>query len=423
MRTIKALIMSVPMAALPIYGLTATVALSVFAAPAFAADKKSDEKQVSAKVGKPLQESLTLANSGKLKEAMAKAQEASAAPGKTAFDDYKVNEVMAFIAVKQGDYATAAKAYEATLQSGELPAAQAKDRVNQLIKIYYQLNNFPKVIQYGNQYLKDGGSDITAAVLIAQAYFQQKDYPHAIEATQSLIRMANQSGQPVKEEWLQLLMNCQVRMEKDDEAVATLEQLLTKYPSKQYWTQMLNYAQTHGASTDRKNLELYRLKLANGVLKDSEYAEMAQLAMALGYPGDAKAVLDKGFANKVLGVGPNKDREARLMKLAQDNSVIDQKSLPEFEKEAAASASGDGDIKLGAAYASYGDYAKAVEAIKRGLKKGNVKAADEAQLQLGVALVGAKRNSEAVSAFKAVPADSKLASTARLWSIYAAQNS
>lgn len=423
MRIVKALILSVPVAALPVYGISAAFVLSAVSTPVSAADKKSGEKQVTAKVGKPLQEALALANSGKLKDAMAKAQEASAAPGKTAFDDYKINEVMAFIAVKQGDYATAAKAYEATLQSGELPADQSKDRINQLTKIYYQLNNFPKAIQYGNQYLKDNGNDLTIAVLVAQSYFQQKDNVHAIDATQNLIRMANQSGQPVKEEWLQLLMNCQIRLERDEDAVATLEQLLAKYPSKQYWSQLLNYVQTHGPSNDRKNLELYRLKFMNGVLKDSEYAEMAQLAMALGFPGDAKNVLEKGFASKVLGVGPNKDRESRLLKLAQDNSANDQKALPTFEKEAAAAANGDADIKLGEAYASYGDYAKAVDAIKRGLKKGNVKAVDEAQVQLGVALVAAKRNSEAVAAFKAVPATSKLSSTARLWAIYAGNNS
>jgi tetratricopeptide (TPR) repeat protein len=346
-------------------------------------------------------------------------KEASAVAGKTAFDEFKINEIMAFVAVKLGDYATAAKAYEATLQSGELPADQAKDRVNQLVKLHYQLNNYPKAIQYGNQYLKDGGNDTSVAVLIAQAYYQQKDYAHGVEAAQSLIRMANQSGQPIQEPWLQLLMNCQVNSGKEDDAVATLEQLVARYPNKQYWNQLLGYVQTHGGSSDRKNLEVYRLKLANGLLKDTEYVDMAQLAMALGFPGDAKSVLDKGFNDKVLGVGPSKDRETRLLNLAQTNSIADQKSLPAFEKEAIAAASGDSDVKLGEAYLSYGDHDKAIEAIKRGLKKGNVKFVDEANLQLGLALLNAKQPAEAVSAFKAVPADSKLSSVARLWAIYA----
>lgn len=414
MRVIKALVLSLPSMGLLCGGAITAVALNGVAASAAYAK----EQQVSSKVGKPLQEALALAQSGKYKDAMAKAQEAGAAAGKSAFEEFKVNEVIAFIAVKLGDYSTAAKAYEATIQSGQLPADQAKERVNQLVKLYYQLNNYPKVIQFGTQYLKDGGNDISVAVLVAQAYYQQKDYAHGVEAAQNLIHMANQSGQPVQEAWLQLLMNCQVNSGKEDDAVATLEQLVAKYPNKQYWSQLLGYVQTHGGTSDRKNLEMYRLKLVNGLLKDSEYMDMAQLAMALGFPGDAKNVLEKGFSEKVLGVGPTKDRETRLLNLAQTNSVNDQKGLPAFEKEAMAAANGDSDVKLGEAYLSYGDSAKAVEAIKRGLKKGNVKAVDEANLQLGLALMSAKQSSEAIAAFKAVPADSKLAPVARLWVVY-----
>ncbi|MDB6062853.1 MAG: hypothetical protein JWM78_2956 [Verrucomicrobiaceae bacterium] len=416
MRVIKALILSLPTIGFISSGVVATVALNTFATTAVYAAKA--DQQISAKVGKPLQEALSLAQGGKLKEAMAKVQEAGAVSGKTPVEEFKVNEVTAFIAVKLGDYNTAAKAYEATLQSGQLPADQAKDRVNQLVKLYYQLNNYPKAIQYGSQYLKDGGTDTSIAVLVAQAYYQQKDYAHGVEAAQNLIRMASQAGQPVQEPWLQLLMNCQVNSGKEDDAVSTLEQLVAKYPSKQYWTQLLGYVQTHGGSSDRKNLEVYRLKLANNLLKDSEYVDMAQLAMALGFPGDAKNVLDKGFSEKVLGTGANKDRETRLLNLAQTNSAADQKSLPAFDKEASAAANGDSDVKLGEAYLSYGDSAKAIEAIKRGIKKGNVKAVDEANFQLGLALLDAKQSSEAVAAFKSVPADSKLASVARLWIVY-----
>lgn len=417
MRMIKALVLSVQAAALSVGGLSAVVALtgSVASTAAYAAK----DKQISTKVGKPLKEAIDLANAGKYKDALAKAQEASAAPGKNAYDDYKVNEVTAFIATKAGDFATAAKAYEAMNSSSEAPPEQAKDRIAQLTKMYYQLNNFPKALQYGNQYMKDGGTDPLISLLVAQTYYQQKEYNKGIDAFQTLIKTANQAGQPVKEEWLQLLMNCQVNAGKEDDAVVTLEQLLTKNPKPEYWKSMLAYVGSHGATSDRKNLEIYRLKLRNGVLADSEYSEMAELSMALGFPGDAKTVLEKGFANKVLGVGARKDRDERLLKTAQQNSATDQKSLPAFDKEAKAAASGDNDVKLGFAYLSYGNNDQAIEAITRGLKKGNVKNPDEAHLLLGIAYVNAKRTSDAVSEFKAVPSDSKLAPVARLWIIEA----
>jgi hypothetical protein len=57
--------------------------------------------------------------------------------------------------------------------------------------------------------------------------------------------------------------------------------------------------------------------------------------------------------------------------------------------------------------------------MKRGLKKGGLKAEDEAHFLLGVTYFNAKKTSDAIAQFKAVPADSKLASVARLWIIFA----
>lgn len=385
--------------------------------PAHAAEKKA--QQISTKVGKPLKEALDLAQQKKFKEAMTKAKEAQAIPGKTAFEEYKVNEIVAYIAVNLQDGATAAKAWEATLDSGQLSPAEKKQRLDQLTKVYYGSKNYNKAIQYGQRYTKEIGADTEIQLLIAQSHYLQQDYPQTIDATQALIRTANQSGQTVKKEWLDLLMDSQMKAGKDADAQATLEQLLAKYPSPLYWNNMFIYVQNQGGNSDRKNLEVYRLKMLTNSLKDSDYVDMAQLALALGFPGDAKTVLDKGFANKVLGTGTQKDRETRLLNLANENSAKDKKGLAAFEKEAVADANGEADLKLGEAYESYGEHEKAIEIIKRAIKKGGLKSPDEAQLQLGIALYNAKRTSEAIAAFKAVPADSKLGSIARLWIIYA----
>ena len=42
-------------------------------------------------------------------------------------------------------------------------------------------------------------------------------------------------------------------------------------------------------------------------------------------------------------------------------------------------------MKVGAAYLSYGDSAKAIEAIKRGITQGKLAQADEAGILLGIA--------------------------------------
>jgi hypothetical protein len=68
---------------------------------------------------------------------------------------------------------------------------------------------------------------------------------------------------------------------------------------------------------------------------------------------------------------------------------------------------------------SLGDAASAVKAIQRGLGKGNVTSAAEAQLLLGIAQLRAGNKGEAGKAFKAVKGDADLERVAKLWTLRA----
>ena len=417
-RVVKAVVMALPAMMLAVGGVgTALTVNGVLSTPAHAADKKS-EKQLGTKVGKPLKEVLELAQQKKFKEAMAKLKEVQAIPGKTPFEEYKVNEIVAYVASNLGDSATVSKALEATLDSGELSPAETKQRLAQLTQSYSDAKNYPKAIQFGNRYIKEFGNDPNVLLWLVVSYYSQKDYPNTIDSVQNLIRTSTQAGQPVKKEWLEVLRDSQVNAGRTADAQATLEQLVAKYPSPAYWSTILVGIQNKGGNSDRKSLEIQRLKMVTNSLKDSDYVDMAQTALALGFPGDAKAILEKGFNSKILGNGASKDRETRLLNMAQEKSAAELKELPQFEKATAATPDSEDDLKIGETYVSYGQYDKGIEIIKRSLQKGNLKSEDEAQLQLGIAYYGAKRNSDAVAAFKAVPADSKLAVLARLWVLH-----
>ena len=65
--------------------------------------------------------------------------------------------------------------------------------------------------------------------------------------------------------------------------------------------------------------------------------------------------------------------------------TLDKSTLDKQDASARAKPTGDSDVKLGAAYLSYGENDKAIEAIKRGIGKGGVKNPDEAGLLLGIA--------------------------------------
>ena len=398
-------------------GILVGLSLTFSSSLAIAAEKAA-KQSVSAKVGKPLQEAQKFASQKKFQQALTKVNEAQAITNKTPFEEYKVQEFLAYVQINLKNYAAAAKAYDYTINSGLLPPAELPQRLGALTQIYYQAKNYPQVIKYGNRYLKEVGPDVDQAQSVAQAYYVQNDFAHAAVAMQQLITIATKLGKPVTENWLQLLMSSQYKQNKTGEVVKTLEQLLTLYPSKEYWENLFAYEQSKMVSTDRSSLEVYRLKSATGVLEADEVVELAELAISLGLPGDAQSALEKGLSESVID-SKDKDRAARLLNMAKTQSTDDKKTLAALDTELRAKPTGDDEAKLGEAYLTYGEVAKAVDAIDRGIKKGGLKAADEAHLHLGIAYVQLGKAAKADAEFKAIPATSKYSRLAQLWALHA----
>jgi tetratricopeptide (TPR) repeat protein len=79
-------------------------------------------------------------------------------------------------------------------------------------------------------------------------------------------------------------------------------------------------------------------------------------------------------------------------------------------------------VKVGEAYAGFGDYDKALTLIQAGIKKGVTKTYD-AQMALGQAYLNKGQREAAAKAFAAVPkTDAKGWNIAHLFNIYARSN-
>jgi tetratricopeptide (TPR) repeat protein len=141
---------------------------------------------------------------------------------------------------------------------------------------------------------------------------------------------------------------------------------------------------------------------------------MATLAMNAGLPGEAQAALDKGLSKQVFKDARAAEAKRRLEE-AKASAATDKASLAKQEASAKANAQGNADVKLGAAYLSYGDAAKAIEAISRGIGKGGVRNPDEAGILLGIAYLQQGNKAEAAKAFQSVNKDPTLTRIAKLW--------
>jgi outer membrane protein assembly factor BamD (BamD/ComL family) len=382
--------------------------------------EKSKPPKISGKVAKPLKAAQDAMSKNDWDTALAKTLEAKALPELTGEEKYQIEEFLSYIYLKKQDYKNAAAAYDALLASGLLPPDQELERLKVATPLNFQIQNYPKAIEYGQRWIAAEGRPVPdAESLVAQAYYIQDDYPNALKHAQIAIDTARAQGQPVKEAWLQIKLGAQ--NEADDMVAArrTLAELVQEFPNHKYWEQLLAVTQQAEETDDRVTLNLYRLMLELDALRrDTDYVEMAQLAIEAGVPGDAVKVLDKGFANKVLE-SEDVQRRRSLLQEAKTAAQADQKSLAGLETEARAAKTGEADVGLGSAYLSYDQYDKAAESLRRGLQKGGVKRPDEAQLLLGAALLKLNQQDEALKAFEAVPDNSKYARVANLWELYA----
>ncbi len=235
-----------------------------------------------------------------------------------------------------------------------------------------------------------------------------KQYKEALAEIQPLV----QADKPT-EETLRLAAAIYYEMGDPVGRRNTLEQLVLFYGKPQDWHDLFQLARNEKGLSDEGALDIYRLRLLVGDLKtDSEYLEMAQQALITNYPNEAKAVLDKGAAAKVLGG----ERVARMNKMAGDNVAKDPAEQQQLKAKAASDP--NAHVKLGLIYWTYGKNKEAEDEIRAGMM-GKLADPEAAKVALGHVLLAEGKKPEAATTFSSVARNSKSASVARLWSIYA----
>ena len=194
------------------------------------------------------------------------------------------------------------------------------------------------------------------------------------------------NGRKPAEQELQMLANCYLKQKDSTGYVAAIERLVTYYPKKEYWTDLLNRVQKKSGFSDRLALDVFRLKLATGnVTSAGDYLEMAQLAIQAGFPAEAKAIVDKGYAAKALGTGKDAERHQRLRDLVAKRIAESAKARDQVEKDALADKGGDALVSLGYSYVTEGAAQKGLAFMEQGIKKGGLKRPEDAKLLLGMA--------------------------------------
>jgi hypothetical protein len=372
------------------------------------------QEAVRAEVGKPLQAARDLYKQRKYKEALVKVHEAEAVPNRTAQENFLIEQMRAAAATQAGDTTEAIKASQALLASGRLSEADKGRHAANLASLYYRNRDYANAAKWADQALKANPGDAAMRTLQIQSYYQAGDLQAASRDALEDVRAAEKAGRAPPEDRLQLLANIASKSTDRGAYILALERLATYYPKKEYWLDLLRRIESKPGFSNRLTLDVYRLRLATKTLETAnDYSEAAQLALQQRQAGEAKKILDAGFAAGVLGKGPEAERQRRLMALTTQRFDEAPKELAAAESEAADDA--NALVRIGLAYTGLGQFDKGIALMQKGLRTPGLKNPEDARLHLGIAYLRAGKKAKAVETFRSVKGTDGAADLARLW--------
>jgi len=405
------------LAAVLAVGAPATAIAQETPKPAEAA--KPPENTVRPEVGKPLQAARDLIDAKKYRDALAKVKEAEAVPNLTPYERFVIDLTRGSAAQGAGDNDVAMSSLESVVATGRLPPANQLKVMAAIAELHYQAKDYAKAISWASRFEKEGGSDPGIHQVLIQAYYLGGDNATAAKLLKEQIEADEKADRVPTEEKLQFLASCYLKMNDNAGYSLALEKLVTHYPKKSYWADLISRMLRKPGFSERLELDVLRLQLATGnLVKAADYMEMAQLALQAGFPIEAKRVLDQGYAAGVLGKGPEAERQNRLRDLANRQASQDAAAIAQGETEAAGAKDGDALVAIGYNFVLNGKTDAGLALMEKGIRQGPLKHAEDAKLHLALAYAQAGQKARAVQLLQSARGNDGTADLARLWLLH-----
>jgi hypothetical protein len=383
-------------------GLAAFGTSSAFAATAApaASAPSSPVNAVRPEFATPFNAAQSAMKAGQGAEALAKLKEAEAIGNLSPYESYLVVRVRAPAEYAADDMVAAERDFETVLGSSFLPAEDKPPIMKALATIYYTDKKYDKAATAMQDFFAMGGQDQQLRDLLPQTYYMAKKYPEAAKAFGEQIDADTAAGRKPEEKTLRLLASAQSQAGDDEAYAKTIERLAVAYPKPDYWSDV--FARNTNKVEDRLHIEVYRLRTAAlGQVPDNQRLNYAATAAHAGYPGEAKAVLDQGFAKNAFS-GADASEAKKLNDQVGKAAAQDKAQLASNESGAKSAKEGDALVTLGMSVSLEGQPDKGLALVEEGMAKGSFKRPDEAKLHLGIAQWRAGKSDDALKTFQSI---------------------
>lgn len=335
---------------------------------------------------------------------------AAMAKAKTNDDRYVIGKLQLKAGVDASDNNTIIQAIETVIASGAAPAAEQISLYTNLGKLQYNNKAYDKASTALEAALQRDPANVDAIVTLAETRNAQGRAAEGVSLIQKAIAAKTAAGQKPDENWYKRAVKLSYDA-KMSSAPEIAREWVAAYPTSKNWRDAIRIYQTSAGLDDAALIDTMRLARATGALQgENDYFRYANTLVTKGFPGEAKAVLDQGFAAK--SIDKSRATFSQLYSVASARSQGDHASLAATATAAKAAPDAKKAMVTGEAYYGYGDYQQAADLFRTALTKSGADK-DLANLRLGMSLAQAGDKAGAEAALKA--AGGAQAETAKLW--------
>jgi tetratricopeptide (TPR) repeat protein len=350
-------------------------------------------------------------------QALGLLRDALAVPQLSAAEKNMILRTQAVAAMRAQKWPLAVEALESLVTSADVPQADKRPLLESLINASLQTKDDARVVKWSRQYVQDGGSNGAVHLALVQSLAVSGQHAEVVTVMLAKIRQDAATGKKTPEAELRTLAVSYRQLKDDAGYMATLKQLLSAYPSKPYWAEVIGRMSQQAGLNTRLELDLYRLLEQTDNIEDAaEYIEMAALALKAGLPSEAVRILNKGFDGGILGKGGEAAAHNKLRTDAQKKVREDDALFAQLEKTA----------KDGASWAAVGDvhfsrqnWSAAHVAYAKAIESGGLRREHEVRLHDAISLIQADQKQAARQQLALVNGDATAVELAALWAILA----
>ena len=282
-----------------------------------------------------------------------------------------IHNMLGYIAFLKEDFKGAIYAYEQVLAQGEdVTEGLEVTTLYTIAQLSFVVENYQDALDYMELWIsKADNPGPEPRIFMGQVYYQMKDYPNALTQIQNGIKIAQERGTKVKENWWALVAFLYYEKEDFQGYTDTMKILVRDFPKRDYWIRLAGIYGQEGQ--ERHQLNTLQAAYAGDYFEtETDFTNLAGLLMQREAPYKAAKILRDGLDREVVKRSArNLQSYGQAWQLAQE---VDE-AIPVFEE--AAELSDDGKIyeRLAYLYMEDDQYKQCVTSAEGALDKGGLR--------------------------------------------------